>query len=285
MGAGITEKIRACAELIRLDLAFGAGFFTVAGEVFAVGGPPPAVLAIAGFIALFCISGSANISNDYFDREVDRVNLPSRPLPSGRISAGELWALFFAVSAAGLAAAALLGPLVFVLVIVFWGIALLYNIRLKEFGLAGNLVVASCVAMTVLLGGLAAGAVTGLVLTFAALAFLFDLGEEIVSDAMDMKGDQIRSSESLAKRKGRQSAIRTAGALFGIFFVLVFLPFLTGWLGYWYLFIAAAADLWMVWCVMNLVRDPATENGRLQVRRLYLAWGVFVVAVVICLVL
>ncbi len=41
MGFGIGTKLRACAELIRLDLAFGAGFFLVAGEILAAGGLPP----------------------------------------------------------------------------------------------------------------------------------------------------------------------------------------------------------------------------------------------------
>jgi geranylgeranylglycerol-phosphate geranylgeranyltransferase len=41
MRPGIGTKIRACADLIRMDLALGAGFFLVAGEVLAFGGLPP----------------------------------------------------------------------------------------------------------------------------------------------------------------------------------------------------------------------------------------------------
>jgi len=61
--------------------------------------------ALLGFLTGFFISGSANISNDYFDQDVDRINLPARPLPSGRISVSELWILFFIFTAAGLMAA------------------------------------------------------------------------------------------------------------------------------------------------------------------------------------
>src|SRR5512137_2041319 len=154
MTISIGTKIRACAELIRLDLALGAGFFLVAGEIFTIGGLPPINQVLWGFLSLFFISGSANISNDYFDRDVDRINLPGRPLPSGRITVPELWTLFFLSAAAGLAAAALLGPLVLGLVAVVWGIALLYNIKFKEYGIAGNLIVAFCVGMTFVLGGI-----------------------------------------------------------------------------------------------------------------------------------
>lgn len=88
------SKLSACADLIRIDLALGAGFFLVAGQILATGGLPPTGPVLLGFLTLFFISGSANISNDSFDRDVDRINLPSRPLPSGRISVRELWTLF-----------------------------------------------------------------------------------------------------------------------------------------------------------------------------------------------
>ena len=276
MNSSMGMKIHACGGLIRMDLALGAGFFLVAGEIFAIGGLPPIHQVILGFLTLFFISGSANISNDYFDREVDRINLPSRPLPSGRISVRELWVLFSIFTTAGLITAAFLGPLVLVLVALFWGIALLYNMKLKEYGFAGNLIVATCIAMTVVLGGITAGGVNGVVLIFAALAFFFDLGEEIAADAMDVKGDQVRSSKSLAGRWGRTYAMRMSGLMFIIFFVLTLLPFLMGWLGYDYLVLIAGTDLWMIFCLLNLMRHQTIEEGRIQIRRLYLAWGLFV---------
>jgi len=285
MGFSIGTKLRACAELIRMDLALGAGFFLVAGEIFAIGGRPPADLVALGFLTLFFISGSANISNDYFDREVDRINLPGRPLPSGRISVTELWVLFFLFTAAGLASAAFLGPLVLAVVLILWGISLLYNMKLKEYGLPGNLIVASCLGMMFVTGGIIAGTINGVVLTFAALAFFFDLGEEIAADAMDVKGDQVRSSESLAKRWGRTRAMRMSGLMFLVFFLLTPIPFLVGWLGYDYLFLIMITDLWMISCSLALMRSRIIQDGRLQIRRLYLAWGIFVIVFAITRVL
>ncbi|NVO66202.1 UbiA family prenyltransferase [Methanofollis tationis] len=273
----IAAKLRAAAELIRLDLALGAGFFFVAGEVLAVGGLPPVHLVVAGFLTLFFISGSANISNDYFDRDVDRINLPSRPLPSGRISVTELWILFSLFTAAGMIGAALLGPLVLALVVLFWCIALAYNIRLKDAGFAGNLVVAACIGMTIILGAIAVGTVNGVVLTFAALAFFFDLGLEVAADAMDVKGDERRSSRSLAHRWGRASALRVSAVWLTIFFLVTPVPFLMGWLVYDYLLLIAVTDLWMIYCTVHLVMSPTIEEGRRQIRRLYLTWGLFVI--------
>lgn len=279
--AGPVSKLRACAELIRLDLAFGAGFFLVAGQVLALGTVPPAGMALAGFFTLFFISGSANISNDYFDRDVDRINLPSRPLPSGRISVGELWVLFLTCAVAGLASAAFFGPLVLALVLVLWGISLLYNMKLKEYGFLGNLIVATCLGMIFITAGITAGTINGIILTFAALAFFFDLGEEIASDAMDIEGDQVRSSASLAKRLGHDRAMAVAGLMFGIFFALTLVPFLMGWYGYGYLALVVLTDLWMLSCSLSLMSSRTIEEGRVQIRRLYLSWGVLVIALVL----
>lgn len=233
-------------------------------------------VAILGFLTGLFISGSANISNDYFDLGVDRVNQPGRPLPSGRVSVAELWTLSLLFAAAGLGAAFLLGWPVLALAAAAWALAFLYNIKLKEMGLLGNLSVASCVAMTVIIGGAAVGAINGIVLIFAALAFLFDLGEEIASDAMDVKGDELRSSRSIARRKGKAYALRLSAGIFTVFIALSGLPFLMGWLGYDYLLLIALFDLCISFFSYRLLRSRSIEEGRFQIRRLYMTWGAFV---------
>ena len=143
-------------------------------------------------------------------------------------------------------------------------------------GLFGNLTVAFCVAMTVIIGGATIGTLNGIVLTFAALAFLFDLGEEIAADAMDVIGDELRSSKSIAKRKNKNYALRLSGVIFIIFIILSFLPFLMGWLGYVYLLLIVVTDLCISYLSSRLILSNTIEEGRVQIRRLYLTWGIFV---------
>lgn len=270
-------KLHAFAELVRMDLAFGAGFFFVAGEILAYGGLPPLDLVLYGFLALFFIAGSANISNDFFDREVDKVNMPSRPLPSGRVTVPELFLLFTIYSALGLLCAAFLGWPVLVLVSLCWAVAFLYNMKLKESGFAGNLVVASCIAMIFVIGGLAVGEVNGVVLTFAALAFLFDLGLEVAADALDARGDELRSGRSIASRKGKGYAMRISGTMLAVFFLLTPLPYLKGWLEFDYILLIGAADALMIYFAARLVRCRTIPEGRNRMRGLYLTWGTFVI--------
>ena len=85
MTSTIATKLRASAELIRMDLALGAGFFFVAGEIFAFGGLPPFHLVILGFLTLFFIQARQTSANDYFDRDDDRVTPAVRSNPPVRI--------------------------------------------------------------------------------------------------------------------------------------------------------------------------------------------------------
>src|SRR5690606_5370298 len=128
--------------LVKPELPVAAGVCVVVGEVIASGALPDVTILILGFLVGFFISGTAMITNDYFDLEVDRVNHPTRPLPSGRISAKEVMILALLFSAAGLIAAGLLGPVAFALAQIMWIISNLYNWRYKETGLFGNMMVA-----------------------------------------------------------------------------------------------------------------------------------------------
>jgi geranylgeranylglycerol-phosphate geranylgeranyltransferase len=170
IGMNATAKARALSDLMKTELPIAVGICVVAGEILALGGFPTVVAAFTGFLTGFFISGSAMISNDYFDLDVDRINHPERPLPSGRITIFELTALTCLFSAGGFAAAAFLGTLPLTLSVIIWAIGILYNWKYKEAGLTGNMMVSSSVAMIFIFGGVAVGGLTnGVVWAFGAL--------------------------------------------------------------------------------------------------------------------
>ena len=84
---GTRIAAKAVHDLIKPELPAAAGICVVVGEVIASGSVPLVSIGVLGFLAGFFLSGTAMITNDYFDLEVDRVNHPTRPFPSGRISA------------------------------------------------------------------------------------------------------------------------------------------------------------------------------------------------------
>jgi geranylgeranylglycerol-phosphate geranylgeranyltransferase len=276
------QKARGVLQIFRPELPAAAGVCVLLGEVLALGAAPPLPTLGLGFACGFLLSGSALITNDYFDLEVDRINAPQRPLPAGILTPSEVMALGLVAALLGLAAAAAFSPLALGLSLIIWLLGFLYNWRLKAAGLWGNLVVATSVGITFVLGGMAVGRPwSPTVWIFALIALVFDLAEEIAGDAMDAEGDQQRGSHSIALVRGRSAALRISGALFGLVVLLTLLPVWWGTFGLAYLMPIALMDLLIICFVTRLLRSHTPAEGRRAMRGLYLSGSLGLLAFLI----
>lgn len=267
----LNRKLKGLIQLFRPELPFSAGVCVFLGEIVALGGFPSIREAVLGFACGFFISGSALVSNDYFDLEVDKVNAPQRPLPSGMVSPTE--ALLFAAFTmlVGLAAAFAISVPAFVISVIFGIIGVLYNWKYKQAGLLGNLMVASSVGITFILGGLAVGQPFNPIVWFFSLtAFLIDFGEEIAGDAMDIEGDKKRDSKSIAIRYGKQFALRISAGAFVLVFLINFVPYFMGWLGLTYLVTICAANTITLFSTVKLLKSQTPAEGRKYMRFIYM---------------
>jgi geranylgeranylglycerol-phosphate geranylgeranyltransferase len=267
----LNRKAKGIIQIFRPELPFSAGICVLLGEIVALGGFPSIREAILGFTCGFFISGSALVSNDYFDLEVDRINSPDRPIPSGAVSPSE--AILFAALAmlVGLIASFAISIQALILSFVFGIVGVLYNWRYKQEGLLGNLMVASSVAITFILGGLIVGKPFNVIVLFFSLtAFLIDLGEEIAGDAMDMEGDKQRSSKSIAIKQGKNIALRISGIVFLLVVLISFIPYIFGWLGITYLIIISFADVITIFSTVKLMKSQTPEEGRRYMRWIYI---------------
>lgn len=268
----LQRKASGVLQLVRPELASAAGMCVVIGELLALGAFPSLRAAGLGFGCGFLLSGSALITNDYFDLAVDRINAPQRPLPAGLLTLPAVMALGIGAALLGLATAWALNPAALGLSVVVWLVGFAYNWKLKATGLWGNLMVSTSVASTFLLGGIAVGQVWNVTLwAFALLAFVFDLAEEIAGDAMDAEGDRTRASTSIAIVCGRQIALRISAGLFGLVVALSVLPSIWGGLGLPYLLPIALMDLLIIVFVRRLLRSQTPAEGRGAMRGLYLS--------------
>ncbi len=275
-------KFKAIYELVRPELPLAGGMCIIAGQIIVLHSLPTFFVGVMGFLTGFFISGAAMISNDYFDLEVDRVNHPQRPLPSGRISIIELMILTGLFTIAGFITAGILGTVTLSFALFIWIIAISYNWRFKESGLFGNILVGISVAWFFIFGGATVDGLTnGLVWIFAGLAFIFDVGEEIAGDAMDMVGDEERSSKTLALLHGKPYAMRASIVLFLLFIIVSLIPFLISWLRIEYLLIFLPMDLVVLYLAMKLFKSPTVEEGRKRIRQLYLTLTIFIIVFVI----
>ena len=278
----IFKKINGMIRLFRPDLSLAAGICVVTWQILTTGRLPALQTGVLGFLCGFALSAAALVLNDYFDYEVDRINAPLRPLPSGAVSRSEALLLTAAISLVGLIAAALLGLAALGVGILFWLIGILYNWRFKQTGLPGNLMVSASVAVTFILGAITVGLPwSRIAWTFGLMAFFFDLGEEIAGDAMDMEGDKIRSSKSLALLKGKPFALRLTAILWSLVIVLGFIPFALGWLGWIYLAVILCMVGLLAYCAVRLLRSSDAVSGRRAMRTAYLGATLAIVAFLI----
>ena len=265
------KRIKAILQLFRIELPLAAGVCTSIGTIISIGRLPPLGILLPGFLCVFFISSSAMISNDYFDLETDRVNAPERPLPSGNAFPKDAVLFTILTAILGLAAAARIGLTALVVALVFWIIGFLYNWKGKASGLIGNLMVSACVGIMFIFGAIAVGEPWNPVIwTLGSLAFCFDLGEEIAADAMDMEGDRLRGSRSIAILKGRRASLSISGFLFGLFLLVSLLPVIFGWLGTLYLLLLPIMDSYIIFCDLKLLRSQTPQEGRSWIRRNYL---------------
>jgi geranylgeranylglycerol-phosphate geranylgeranyltransferase len=269
----LKTKVTGLIRLFRPELPFAAGVTVLVGEMVALGGLPSVRQALLGFICVFLLSASALILNDIFDLEVDRVNAPERAIASGAVTVGEAVGLSVPVTLGGLAAAWTIGPSALGFGVFIWVIGFLYNWKFKRSGPPGNLMVAASVGSCFILGGMAVGELSNPMLWFMALgAFLIDLAEEIAGDAMDMEGDKVLGSKSLALRFGRTAALRVSAGIFTLIFVLSLIPLIQGTMGLQYLLAIIVADTALVYFTVRLLRSQNSKEGVLAMRGIYLGF-------------
>ena len=133
------SRLIALSRLFRFELSFTAGICVILGELLALGSLPSPAQATYGFLSIFCISATALILNDYFDIETDRINAPSRPLPSGLVTKPDVIVLSVVVALLGFLFSALISYQALVVTVGVWLVGFLYNWRFKRTGILGNL--------------------------------------------------------------------------------------------------------------------------------------------------
>ncbi len=209
-------NLRASVSIIRPINCAMIGFAVIIGYfVSKPAAVSPTAIAL-GFITGFAICAFSMVVNDYYDIEVDRVNQPTRPLPSGQISKNGAIGIAALTLVVGFAATALLMNVGAVLIVALYSLlAWLYDFRAKKYGLAGNLIVASSLAIPFIYGGVTSGGqvIASLLLFMASTSFLAGVGREVVKAMADVEGDKKRGVRSYASVHGLKSAA-VLGALF-----------------------------------------------------------------------
>lgn len=218
---------------------------------------------VLGFVTGFMLTAASMAMNDYYDREIDAVNEPKRPIPSGIIKPAEALVPAFLFTVVGFSAAYLTGMLCLLTSVIAWLIVVAYTTVGKRSGLPGNFLVSMCVAIPFVYGSIAAtGTVMLKVMLFAVIAFLSITGREVTKGIVDLQGDKLQNVKTLAARYGERSA--AAAAVFFYLFAVVLspIPWLAKLVSFWYIPLVAVTDFGLVACSFMLLKDSSRENAR-----------------------
>ena len=117
------------------------------------------------------------------------------------------------------------------------------------------------------------------------MAFLVDLGEEISADAMDLEGDKLQNSKSIAIVWGRKVALKVSSLLFGLVILVSFFPLIFGNLGNIYLLAMAIIDANIIYFVYKLLKSKTDAEGRKYIIGIYRGIMVGIVVLLLGLVI
>lgn len=264
------KKVKGIIQLIRFELPFAAGICVVMGQLLALGEFASLFITLSGFFSVFTISASILVLNDYYDVETDKINAPHRPIPSNLITPFEALLLSIILLIIGFILSYLITISALLFSIALAIIGFLYNRKFKKSGLLGNILVSFSVGMTFIFGGLTVELpFHKMVIFFSLIAALIDLGEEIAADAMDVKGDLLINSNSIAIKYGKETALKISGFIFFIVVLLTSIPFLLKWFSSVYLFPILLMDFFIVYPTIKLIKSQ-NEEGRKYIRWIYL---------------
>ena len=202
-----------------------------------------ASITILHGLSVWAFMCSWNALNDILDIEIDKLNQPNRPLPSGDISLNNAkiltailmcFSLFCLVYAGYISSSIEDGLENWAPSILIWLLAIFlltnyesssnYSLKLKDRGLPGNFAISLSVGMVILFG--AAGVFEPTeprVLSLFFIGLSYNLAREIVKDIEDMEGDEGRNT--LAMRIGVEKARILAWLILLLTMVSILAPF------------------------------------------------------------
>jgi len=269
------EKVGGFLRLIRPLNCVMMGFAVIVGASL-VSSLDFSIDLLLGFITSFTLTGASMAINDHYDRDIDAVNEPKRPIPSGTVTPKGALVFALLLSIIGFLASAATNFPDFSYVVaaaIAWTVSVTYVTRGKRTGLAGNFLVSTCVVIPFIYGSFVAQAPELSVVLFSAIAFLSNTGREIAKGIVDVEGDKAQNIHTIAVLHGEKTAAVASSVFFLLAVALTPLPWILKLVSPYYLALVILTDAGLIWSCVSLLRDYSRENTR-KVKNLILLWFV-----------
>ena len=183
-------------------------------------------IALAALATLLA-AASANAWNDYRDIDIDRINQPQRPLPSGMVSLRAALIFSIVLATLSIVLAALISPIALAIAVGSIILLYVYSVWLKSTVLLGNATVALISALSPIFGGVAAGN-AGPSLWLGAIVFVGIFAREVLKTLADYEGDNAHNVRTISTAVGPRAARTVFFFLLGATAIVMMAPYLAG---------------------------------------------------------
>jgi len=287
----VSSTLRAFVDLGRPFTLVAPALGFMSGALTAIGAAPreawtPALLVapLVGSAMAALLNAGNNALNQIYDLEIDRVNKPKRPLPSGRLSISQTWLFTNITYALALVLAWLVAP--HGRHECFWLVAgaavctYIYSVpplRTKRMGIWANVTIAIPRGVLLKVAGWSSiKTIMGVEPWYIGAIFgLFLLGATTTKDFADMDGDRRGGCRTLPIQYGVQRAAWMISPSFVVPFVMIpvgaWLHVLTG--NFWLLQVLGAVmtvyGLYVCYLMLRRPEDLAVEENHVSWAHMY----------------
>ncbi len=218
------------------------------------------IIVFYASLSAMLVAAAGNIINDIFDFNIDKINKPNRPLPSGKIFIKEaaVFYLIFTIVAFLFSSSvnkAATGIVFLTTIILFF-----YSYKLKGVPLIGNLAVAFCTGLAFIYGGVAVGN-WKLAIIPAVFAFLINLIRELLKDVEDLEGDLKNNLITFPGKYGIEKTKLIIFVFTGLLLFATFYPFVYKiYKIEYFIIVLFTVDLILVYFLKELKKNNINEN-------------------------
>jgi geranylgeranylglycerol-phosphate geranylgeranyltransferase len=236
------------------------GMISIFIGAFITGTISPLMKVIFACISGGLIAGGANVINDYYDIEIDKINKPQRPIAAGAISLKYAFVYSIILYFMGIIFGWLVNWQAFIVSIFSSILLFLYSAKLKRTVLWGNLSVSLVTALAFIYGGIAVNRLSFAIIP-ALFSFVYHLGREIIKDIEDIEGDRADNISTFPIVYGAIPALKLATLVYIILILITFVPYLLNLFGIYYLIVVVGiVDLVVVYVLFNMWKNYESNN-------------------------
>ncbi len=218
------------------------------------------VLSISSIVMLY--TAAANTLNDVLDYEIDLINRPYRPIPSGHVDRFVALCLSFILFLTGALICLQFSTLSQVIgIIIAVPLMIIYSTYLKGKSLYGNFVIALMLGLSFLFAGACHGEITQMWVPMF-LAFFLTLIREIIKDISDIDGDSALGLLTFPIVMGLYKSVKfTIFLIIAVSMGLLF-PYINETYGDWYLIILIlGVEIPLGIVVVLLIKNPSISSA------------------------